>query len=732
MVVPHGLRFAPVFMYPRTPEGRHKKHPRFMLASPPFPRGSSPAARRARDAGAAAQLAARAHQVGAALQPLQVGARAAGAAAPAPAPHLLGIPGRQAADAGQEVEHVRQADDAREPTGHAGPRQLRGADADARVCARVRRAQGGLVADGAVAGVRLGGGRRGEGRHRVAAVDAGARGHAAGRGGGVDDPHAVGAGGAEFGDGVREGAEGGDVEDGLDESSGMEAVSVSNWTHTRVSTRADPRVGGPSDRTCGTHPDVDVTDVPHHVPLLIDHGQGGDALVVHQLQRLGQRLVPVDGQDLLGAQAGVAQRAGVEALGGGEVLVVLPEEADEAQLRQHADGLAGALLGDDEAVQAAAQDLHGLQQGGGVGEEGGLLAGAEVLAQVAEGDGGAAAGAVGELGGLGVGLGQAEDKQQVGVEVGEVEDADGGLGVARGAQEDDVGGAGADEQLGGVLDAGVELDEAGLGGIDDLVELDGAPVAALEAQFAAIGLAGGVHEELGEGLAGEGLGAGGAGRGGIGAGGVDEAGTFGGGGAGGGGGEGEVLAREDDRMVEVPDRDWETDDCRSPPAADLTSARDGRGVEVDERRRRMTVPYSMYTNLPTGQCLTYLYTTVRYCTYLTLPSCAKSFRWPEATVGIITLCRPEATTPPHHESGGHGARGNLGRLTREDDDDEDANGPGPPAQSAAAVMLQPGIASPHGAADQQPAPDGGRSVCSTVLWTGAKVNDTVCLYSRAA
>ena len=52
-----------------------------------------------------------------------------------------------------------------------------------------------------------------EGRDLVG--DARTRGHAGGGGGGVDDPHAVGAGGAEFGDGVGEGAEEGDVEDGV-------------------------------------------------------------------------------------------------------------------------------------------------------------------------------------------------------------------------------------------------------------------------------------------------------------------------------------------------------------------------------------------------------------------------------------------------------------------------------------------------------------------------------------
>lgn len=48
-----------------------------------------------------------------------------------------------------------------------------------------------------------------------------------------------------------------------------------------------------------TYADVDVADVADHIVIVVEHGQRRYRLVVHQPQRITQRLVSVDGEHLL-------------------------------------------------------------------------------------------------------------------------------------------------------------------------------------------------------------------------------------------------------------------------------------------------------------------------------------------------------------------------------------------------------------------------------------------------
>ena len=147
--------------------------------------------------------------------PILRGPRTRRTAPPSPPPRSLGIARRQPASASENVEDVCQADHTAESTTDVGAGDLRSRDRGSNIrershrclclaaCARPRGR--GDVRIGVLHAERILGvvcrarARRDAGRGR--------------RGWGLGDPHAVGAGGDEFGDGVGEGAVGADVED---------------------------------------------------------------------------------------------------------------------------------------------------------------------------------------------------------------------------------------------------------------------------------------------------------------------------------------------------------------------------------------------------------------------------------------------------------------------------------------------------------------------------------------
>lgn len=75
-----------------------------------------------------------------------------------------------------------------------------------------------------------------------------------------------------------------------------------------------------------------MADVADDVSVTVQHGETGNALVVHEQQRFAERAITIDGQDVFDTQIELPQVAWIELLHGGEALVVVPKKADEAQL----------------------------------------------------------------------------------------------------------------------------------------------------------------------------------------------------------------------------------------------------------------------------------------------------------------------------------------------------------------------------------------------------------------
>ena len=148
-------------------------------------------------------------------------------------------------------------------------------------------------------------------------------------------------------------------------------------------------------------------------------------------------------------------------------------------MREHANGVGGVLLDDDDPMYARAEDFDGLGEGRGVrqGNEGFFAAKAF---DVFERDGFALAAFLSEFAEGGdlvlVGLGEADDEEEISVQVAVVERADGRSRGGRVPEKHDVGRAGRDEEIGGFLHAGGHLGEPHLLQIDDISDANRFPV----------------------------------------------------------------------------------------------------------------------------------------------------------------------------------------------------------------------------------------------------------------
>lgn len=158
---------------------------------------------------APAELARTAHELRARphVDALHRRPRARRAAGPAPPPtRILGIRGRETAGSSEEIQHICQADDARQTAGHV--RTGEHAGADCRPGHAFAAGEGARCASGPLV-VAVRGGWWAERRYMMCRSGRGW--DAAGGRRSVDDPHAMRSRGTEFGDGVSEGAEGCDL-----------------------------------------------------------------------------------------------------------------------------------------------------------------------------------------------------------------------------------------------------------------------------------------------------------------------------------------------------------------------------------------------------------------------------------------------------------------------------------------------------------------------------------------
>lgn len=85
---------------------------------------------------------------------------------------------------------------------------------------------------------------------------------------GVDNPHAMGASGDEFGDSVSEGRLGSDVEDGIRILAVVHATLRENDGDEVDARRVEQRQGG----CVGQQLDINVRDVADDVLVIVEHG----------------------------------------------------------------------------------------------------------------------------------------------------------------------------------------------------------------------------------------------------------------------------------------------------------------------------------------------------------------------------------------------------------------------------------------------------------------------------
>lgn len=218
-----------------------------------------------------------------------------------------------------------------------------------------------------------------------------------------------------------------------------------------------------------------MADIAHDVLVVVQHGQRRDTFAVHQLQRIRERLVAIDGYDLLRADPQIVQRSRIQRFGGGKGLMVVPEKPHQSQLAQHTDHLARAFLANHHSVDAAAQGLHGSRQVGRVRQKRWPFSRAKMVDHILQRDCFTAAGSLGQSRCTLIRLREAQNKQQVCIEVGIVERAHRGASLAGLADQHHIRRTRPDEQLRGIFDASIQLHESHPSRVDDLLDLDGSP-----------------------------------------------------------------------------------------------------------------------------------------------------------------------------------------------------------------------------------------------------------------
>lgn len=187
---------------------------------------------------------------------------------------------------------------------------------------------------------------------------------------------------------------------------------------------------------------------------------------------------------------------------GREIPAIHPEESDKAQLAQDANDLLAVLLDDDDAVNSTAKNLDSLGKIGGMGKSDERLLLAQVLdisqrhrlslsallCEVVEGRFGSFR------------TSEANDEEEVSIQVAVIKCANGGVGVFIFANEDDIWGTGRNEDIGRLLDASINVDEADQIGVNDFAYADGSPVAASKGAVLGMLANGRVGEQFLQGL----------------------------------------------------------------------------------------------------------------------------------------------------------------------------------------------------------------------------------------
>lgn len=110
-------------------------------------------------------------------------------------------------------------------------------------------------------------------------------------------------------------------------------------------------------RILGEETHVYMRDVADYVVAVVEDGEGRDGFVIHEFKGCGERLIAVDGHDVVAADVEVVQVARVKRFDGWEVSAILPEEADQAELCEDANCVYSVLFHDDYPVDPRSKYL---------------------------------------------------------------------------------------------------------------------------------------------------------------------------------------------------------------------------------------------------------------------------------------------------------------------------------------------------------------------------------------
>lgn len=90
---------------------------------------------------------------------------------------------------------------------------------------------------------------------------------------------------------------------------------------------------------------------------------------MHEQQGLLQRLIAIDRNDFMTADAQVAQRSSMQRLDIAKALDILPEESHKAKLAQYTQNFCCPLLPDNDPAITSSKDFDGFCEGVGMFEK---------------------------------------------------------------------------------------------------------------------------------------------------------------------------------------------------------------------------------------------------------------------------------------------------------------------------------------------------------------------------